>query len=144
MFLWVSTTLASVLIYHSLAQSLVVVERKTAISSYQKRFRFMSTQQDAFSDSEKTALVSAMNNEQRKIFNERIEQFEIALSGIDGSLWFDGIGVYYPPSLLDAWERAIYRSLTDLEIQEIISHEWKIALKVKKISNETYAGLIEN
>lgn len=80
------------------------------------------------SNDERKLLLAQMTASQRAAFDQRIVAFENAVYGCDGSLWLDGVGVNYPDSVLDVWERAIYESRSEVETIKLIQAEWSLAL----------------
>jgi hypothetical protein len=71
-----------------------------------------------------------MSPEDKELFDRRIVDYENALYGLDGSLWLDGIGIQYPEEVLDAWERGIYESCSDIELKRRIQQAWRESLGI--------------
>lgn len=80
------------------------------------------------SQAEKQALLRQMTPQQKKLFDQRIVDYENALYGLDGSLWLDGIGTHYPEDVLDVWERGIFDSSSESELKQRIQDAWRASL----------------
>jgi len=75
---------------------------------------------------ERRELLTNMTAELKQQFTIRIAQFYDAIYGNEfGSLLLgDGTGQFYPELVIDAWERGIYESLSDYELERVIQFAW--------------------
>lgn len=87
---------------------------------------------EKLSQAARADLLVAMSKEQKAAFEQRMREYEEALYGMDGSAWLDGIGIYYPDDVLDAWERALYESCSEAEIRQRIQSAWRESLENSK------------